>query len=266
MTRTADTDALLQRLDTRRRVIGALVIRELHTRFGRENLGFLWIFMEPVLLAVAVAALHGNYTLPISGNVQPVPFALGGYILFIMFRSVLSRAETLLEANRPLLYHRPVTLFDMLLARSLLEMVSTGAVLFFLLFAAQYLGLAEPIHDPLLVIFALILMSWFCFGLAMIIMAASHESSFVGRLIHPLLYLTLPVSGAFYLLAWLPENVQRVAAWVPTVHIFELLREGQFRDFASDRLDIAYPIVCSALLMLVGYAAIRFVRPRIELQ
>ncbi|WP_447762561.1 ABC transporter permease [Sphingopyxis panaciterrae] len=256
---------MIERLDIKRRVVGALVIRELHTRFGRENLGFLWIFLEPVLLAVAVAALHGNYKLPISGNVQPVPFALGGYILFIMFRSVLSRAETLLEANRPLLYHRPVTLFDMLLARSLLEMVTTGAVLFFLLLAANYLGLAEPIHDPLLVLLALLLMSWFCFGLAMVVMAVSHESSFVGRLIHPMLYLTLPISGAFFLLAWLPENIQRAAAWVPTVHIFELLREGQFRDFDSARIDLVYPIVCSALLMLVGYAAIRFVRPRIEL-
>lgn len=266
MTFAPDTALLLDRLDTRRRVIGALVIRELHTRFGRENLGFLWIFLEPVLLAVAVAALHGNYKLPISGNVLPVPFALGGYVLFIMFRSVLSRAETLLEANRPLLYHRPVTLFDMLLARSLLEMVSTGAVLFFLLLAASYLGFADPIYDPLLVILALLLMSWFCFGLAMLVMAVSHESSFVGRLIHPLLYLSLPISGAFYLLAWLPENIREAASWVPTVHIFELLREGQFRDFHSVGLDIVYPIVCSALLMLVGYAAIRFVRPRIELQ
>jgi capsular polysaccharide transport system permease protein len=249
----------------RGKIVGALMLRELHTRFGRENLGYLWIFMEPILLAAAVAALHSNYQLPISGGVQPIPFALSGYILFIMFRSVVSRAETLLEANRPLLYHRPVTLFDMLLARSLLELISTYAVLFVLLFASQLMGLGKPIHDPLLVIFAILIMAWFCLGLAMVVMALSHQSSFVGRLIHPLLYLTLPISGAFYILAWLPGNVRSAAEWVPTVHIFELMREGQFSHFDSVGLDLAYPIVCSAILMLIGYIALIYIRPKIEL-
>ena len=31
-----------------RRVIGALMIRELITRFGRENIGFLWVMVEPL--------------------------------------------------------------------------------------------------------------------------------------------------------------------------------------------------------------------------
>ncbi len=259
------TSGFLNDLRMRGKIIGALILRELHTRFGRENLGYLWIFMEPILLAAAVAALHGNYTLPISGGVQPIPFALSGYILFIMFRSVLSRAETLLEANRPLLYHRPISLFDMLLARSLLELVSTYTVLFLLLIVAQLLGFAEPVHDPLLVMLAIFLMAWLCLGLAMLVMALSHQSSFFGRLVHPLLYLTLPISGAFYILEWLPAPVRRAAEYVPTVHIFELMREGQFSRFNSAGLDIAYPIICSAIIMLLGYLALIFIRPKIEL-
>src|SRR5580692_536067 len=37
------------------RVLGALIVRELHTRFGRDNIGFLWFIVEPMLLAVGVA-------------------------------------------------------------------------------------------------------------------------------------------------------------------------------------------------------------------
>ena len=39
------------------RVIHALMIRELLTRFGRENIGFLWIMAEPLLFAGLVGVL-----------------------------------------------------------------------------------------------------------------------------------------------------------------------------------------------------------------
>ena len=41
------------------RVIGALIIREMHTRFGRRRFGYLWLFFEPLLLGAMVAVIHG---------------------------------------------------------------------------------------------------------------------------------------------------------------------------------------------------------------
>jgi capsular polysaccharide transport system permease protein len=31
------------------RVIGALMVREMLTTYGRKNLGFLWLFLEPLI-------------------------------------------------------------------------------------------------------------------------------------------------------------------------------------------------------------------------
>ena len=36
-------------LATQWRVVGALLIREIYTRFGRESLGFAWIVAEPLV-------------------------------------------------------------------------------------------------------------------------------------------------------------------------------------------------------------------------
>jgi capsular polysaccharide transport system permease protein len=44
-------------LQTQGRVIHALIIRELITRFGRENIGFLWIMVEPLLFASLVSVM-----------------------------------------------------------------------------------------------------------------------------------------------------------------------------------------------------------------
>ena len=256
-----DMDSLRIQAD----VIGALVLRELHTRFGRENIGYLWIFGEPLLLAIAVAALHSNQHVPLAGNVRSIPFAFSGYTLFIMFRSMVSRAETLLEANRPLLNHRRVTLLDMLIARASLEICSTIAVLGVLLAAANYLGFADWPADFLLVGAAVALLAGFSFGLSMVVTFLSHESPVASRLVHPLLYLSLPVSGAFFSMEWFNPQLQSLLAWVPTVPIFELMRVGLFEGYSTDHAGIAYPMAWCASLILVGLASLRFLRPRIHI-
>jgi capsular polysaccharide transport system permease protein len=245
-------------------VIGALIMRELHTRFGRDNIGYLWIFVEPMLLAGAVALLHAGQHLPLSGNIRPVPFAISGYALFILFRSMVSRAETLLEANRPLLHHRQVTLLDMLAARALLEIASITAVLAVLLCASWLLGLADVPADFVLVLAALLLVGWFSFGLSMLVCALSHESPLIGRLIHPLLYLMMPLSGAFFAMIWLPMDWRALAGWIPLVAMFELLKVGMFEGYPETYATLGYAVGWCAMLTLLGLLALRLVRARIQ--
>ncbi len=249
---------------TQAHVIGALIMRELHTRFGRDNIGYLWIFVEPMLLAGAVALLHAGQHLPLSGNIRPVPFAISGYALFILFRSMVSRAETLLEANRPLLHHRQVTLLDMLIARALLEIASITSVLAVLLCASWLLGLADVPADFVLVLAALLLVGWFSFGLSMLVCALSHESPLIGRLVHPLLYLMMPLSGAFFAMIWLPLDWRVMAAWIPLVPMFELLKVGMFEGYPDNYAQLGYAVGWCAAVTLLGLLALRLVRARVQ--
>lgn len=246
-------------------VIGALILRELHTRFGRENIGYLWIFAEPLLLAIAVGALHAQHAVPVSGGIRTIPFAIAGYTVFILFRSMVSRAESLLEANRPLLNHRRVTILDMLLARAVLELASTTVVLILLLGGAWLLGFADLPADPLLVGLAVLLVGWFSFALSMLIVALSHEAPLFGRLIHPVLYLSMPLSGAFFAMAWLPSGLRAMAEWIPLVPMFELLRVGQFAGYPDAWAGLAYPVGWCAFLTLVGLAGLRLLRARVQI-
>ena len=47
----------LRSLKIQIRVIKALSKRDILSRFGREGLGFLWLFLEPAMFTVGVAAL-----------------------------------------------------------------------------------------------------------------------------------------------------------------------------------------------------------------
>ena len=44
-------------LRIQQRVIWALLMREIITRYGRHNIGFMWMFVEPMLFTLGIAAL-----------------------------------------------------------------------------------------------------------------------------------------------------------------------------------------------------------------
>jgi capsular polysaccharide transport system permease protein len=252
-------------LETQGAVIGALIMRELHTRFGRENIGYLWVFAEPMILATAVAAIHARSGGHSTGPMQPVPFALVGYTVFILFRSVVLRAEGALEANRPLLYHRMVTVGDMLIARALLEGASTVMALTLMLGGSVVLGLAEPPARPLALLGAMLLVLWFAFGLSALVSAGSYFSRAAGRLLHPVIYLALPLSGAFFMVKWIPQPFRDMVAWIPLTQMFELVRYGQFAAADLTYVDLPYIVGWCLVLSFIGLLSLSVVRPRLHL-
>jgi capsular polysaccharide transport system permease protein len=255
---------LLRGLDIQRHAIGALIMRELHTRYGRDNIGYLWMIVEPMLLATAVASLHAK-TASHGADLLPVPFALGGYCLFMIFRSVVGRAEASLHSNEPLLYHRAISIFDMLAARALLEAAATLSALTVLLLGACLLGLALPPARPLTFLAALLLMLWFSFSVGMLVCAACYFSHAVGKFIHPITYILMPISGTFFLLSWIPEPYRGWLSWFPMNQIFEMYHTGQFESVQSPYYDPVYIVGWCMALTLAGLFALRIVRRHVHL-
>ena len=248
-----------------KRVIGALIMRELHTRYGRENIGYLWMFLEPMLLAAAISGLHGILPSHYGSDVLPVPFTLVGYGVFIVFRGIFGRAEGTLEANRPLLYHRMVTVFDMLAGRALLEGAAVGGTIALLMFMACLFGLAQPPARPLWLVAGFLYMLWFSWAASMLCCAATHENRVAGRLVHPLTYLFMPVAGGFYMVKWVPLPYRDWLYYIPTTHIFELCRYGQFESLNKDYVDLVFVTGCCLLLTFFGILSIKIVRKHVHL-
>jgi len=253
-------------LQTQGRVVGALIMREIHTRFGRDNVGYVWIILEPIILALAVTLLRAGSFHHSDYGMDAVPFCITGYSSFIMFRSVVLRGEGALESNRTLLYHRIVTIADMLFARALLEGVVTMFVFFLLLGGASLLDLGTLPQRPLLFFEGIALLLWFSFALSLLVCAGCEMSSTVSRLIHPAVYILMPLSGAFYLLTWVPDPYRTWMTWVPIVHMFELIREGQFQCYDSPYIDLHYATGWCMVLTLVGFSALSAIRRRLHME
>jgi capsular polysaccharide transport system permease protein len=255
---------LLHGLRVQLRVIGALTLRELGTRFGRDNLGYLWLFIEPALLGGALGFAHSMSGHAMPGSLSPVTFWVVGYIPFYLLRGVLNRAPSAIESNQSLLYHRHITLVDILVARDLLEGgANTGAMVAFLLFFGLVAG--DWPQDPAMVALGMILMLALAHGLAMMIAAGSVYTELFDRVIHLFTYLALPLTGAFFMVFWLPSDLQRAALWIPTVHVFELVRHGQYGTAVPTTYHLGYVLAWAAVLNLLGMAGLRRARRDLEL-
>jgi capsular polysaccharide transport system permease protein len=191
-------------------------------------------------------------------------FAIG-YILFFKFRGIVNRASGTIHSNMGLLYHRQVTLPDLFYARHVIESIACTGVMVVFTIAAVAMGGQYP-DSVIKMLSAMMLMFLLSQGIALMVGAATAEWDGLDRLVHAMSYLMLPFSGLFFMVEWLPEWMQDLVLWVPTVHIFELLRDGQFGDTFRPIYDLQYVAGWILVTHLIGLAGLRIVRNRLGLE
>lgn len=247
------------------RVIGALIMRELHTRYGRENIGYLWLIAEPMMLATVISSIHATGHTDYGSDIAPLPFMVVGYTTYIMFRGIVNRSEGSMEANAPLLYHRMVTPFDVTLARALLEVAGTTITYLVLISILTAIGWADLPARPLYLYAAIGLQFWWSWAHSMIVTGISHENRTIGRFVHPYTYFSIPLSGAFYQMEWVPHPYREWLQWYPMPSIFELVRYGQFKSANLDYFHGLYTVGWCAVLTCLGFVSLRMMRAHVHL-
>ena len=240
-----------------RRVLGALLLRELLTRYGRNNLGFLWLFVEPMLFVLVVTAFW-TATRPLHGSSLPiVAFAVTGYSSLLLWRNIPGRCIGALKSNISLLYHRQVTISDVYFSRISLEVIgaSTSFVVLSILFTLMR-WMSAP-EDILKVAFGWFFLAWFGAGLGLTVGGLAEKYEVIGRLWPPFSYLLFPLSGVAFIADALPENIRNVVLWLPQLNALELLREGWFGSLMRAHYDLGYLVVCNLILTFCGLSLTR---------
>ncbi|GBQ66763.1 capsular polysaccharide ABC transporter transmembrane protein [Ameyamaea chiangmaiensis NBRC 103196] len=234
------------------RVIWALMMRELHTRFGRDNLGFLWIVGEPILFCAGVAIVWSAIRPAHEHGLPTTAIVITGYVPLTMWRHSVARSVLAFEANGSLLFHRQVIPLDIIIARIILEVVGTLWAGLLVGGGAIILGFMKPPENYGLLYLGLFYQIAFCFGCALIIAPLSERSEFVEKSLTILMYLSLPLSGAFAMVDWIPQHYRWILLLSPSVEGIEMIRGGQFGYVARAHYDIVYTTWINFLLILIG--------------
>ena len=249
------------------RVIRALMIREAQGKYSVETLGFFWVIAEPLILTCGVIALwlitdrgKGH------GDVSIVALAITAYSHIQLWRLVVLPSIHSIRSSGWLLYHHNVHVIDVIVARAMLLSVAIFTSFVIVTSTCVLFDVFPPVRDPGLIIAAWCLDTLFIFSFAVVIAGISELTEFVEKIIHPLLYLTLPLTGAFTLTAWLPPRMRIILEWSPLANAIEMLRCGVYPISVKTYWSVPLILISSLILLTIGVPLVLFARRQIQVQ
>lgn len=253
-----------QGLSVQMRCISALMVRDMMMRYGRANIGFLWIILEPLLLTAGVMLVWSFIKSGDQHGIGLLTLVLTGYMPLTLWRHMTSAGVHSFRRSLGLLYHRHISLIDSLFARMILEFAGTTAALFTVYGVLALAGAVEPLREP-----SLALMGWLSMGLlslavGLVFAIVTEYSETAERFVQPIQYIMLPLSGAFFMVEWLPKAAQDFALYNPTVHCYEMFRAGFLGDSVTTHFTPWYPAAFALVLIFWGLASLDSVRDRLH--
>jgi capsular polysaccharide transport system permease protein len=248
------------------RVIHALMIRELTTRFGRENIGFLWIMVEPLLFAVLVGIIWRLSKGPEEHGMSVIAFVVSGYIPITVFRHCVARSVAVFTANGSLLYHRQVKVLDFILVRFIIELLGSMMAYVFIAAILMYFGEFPVPRDLGLFLAGWFVYALFCFSVALIIAPLSEMSEALEKFVPVTTYIMIPFSGLFYMASWMTPNIREYILWSPFVNGMEMMRKGIWGDQITAYYNVWNPIACTVVAATIGLALCRHVRRTLSVE
>lgn len=250
-----------------RRVIGAIMLRELMTRWGRRNLGFAWLFCEPLVFAFPVITVWSYVRAPYEHGIPMVTFVWSGYMPILVFRHVTGGAINSLRGAGALLYHRRVTPLDLFIGRQGLEAMGNLASVVFSFVVLFVVGSIEWPYDYNLMLLGFIYTTWWSLCVALILASLSERSEMVWHIWAPVGYLYIFYSGFFWMADWMPQKLRVIVLAIdPPLHCYEMVRAGLFGNMMHPHYDIPYLTFMLAILTVIGLWLMRDVRRYIELE
>lgn len=248
------------------RTIQALFVRDLMLRYGRGNIGFAWSVLEPMLLTLGVMVIWTVMGGHEKSGATAVEMVLTGYMPLTLWRHLTGPVINMFRSSASLMYHRRVTLLDMFFGRQLLEFVGTTAA-FVVVYTTLFLfGMIKGTYDWGFLILGWLMMCWIGIAFGAFLAALTERYDVAERFIQPMQYLNIPISGAFYMVDWLPYWAQQAIAWHPLVHVYEVFRAGYFGPMFVTHYDFWYYIAWAFGLSFIGLRAVYRVRSHVRLQ
>lgn len=236
------------------RVIFALMVREMITRYGRSFGGYFWAIAEPVGMITVLALAFSQFLRSPPLGSSFVLFYAAGYIPFNFFMTINGMTSGAVQANRPLMKFPVVTPMDAIIARTILQFL-TMIVVAIIIFSGLSFLIDEPVRPSISgFLIACVAASILGVGggtLNVVIFAFIPMYRNIWAIITRPLFL---VSGIFYTVETMPPAVQSILILNPLVHISGESHKAFYPIYDGSFVNLAYPIGLGVGMLVVGMA------------
>ena len=245
------------------RVIWALILREMITRYGREGIGVLWFIAEPAMFVVGVMLIFSQLHSENAG-LSVAEYLAVSYPTILLWRNGTTRIQKSLDINRTLLHHKPIRPIDIIYSRIILEFATATAAFIFLFLIFIAVGICQMPADLLTMILGYLLIVWFSFAFVMIMAALSELSEAIERTSHIILYLMLPFSGVFVAAYMVPQQLRDYLLLFPLVNAVEYFHHGYYGSRMLTYYHIEYTVVVILAMTFVGFILTQVAIKRVQ--
>ncbi|MEL7255341.1 MAG: ABC transporter permease [Pseudomonadota bacterium] len=234
------------------RTIIALMLREMSTRYGRSPGGYVWAVVEPI---GTILLLSFGFSLliraPSLGN-NFILFYATGYLTFNMYQQISLTVARGIQFSRPLLFYPAVSWVDAVLARFLLNALTSvmvSVIILVLIFSVLDTRTAIDI-GPVLLSFLLALILGFGVGVMNCALAGLYPTwDIVWSIATRPLFLA---SAIFYIYEDMPRAVQNVLWYNPLVHVSGVMRSGIYPTYVPEYVSLPFVVGTSLVTMVLG--------------
>ncbi|MEY9102032.1 ABC transporter permease [Sinorhizobium fredii] len=242
------------------RVISAMIVREMSTKFGSKPGGYVWALLEPIGYIAMMTVIFGAISHSPALGTNFLLFFATGYIGYQLYQSRVMYLSSAVRANKPLLTYPNVAPIDAITARYILQTLTTALVAV-IVFTAIFMTLS---HAPDLNWGKLLEAELYAGSLALGV-GLFNSVMFVRYALYEQLYgiLTRPLfllCGVFFLPESMPHPYRDVLLFNPLCHVIMLFRSGFYPEYRAIGLSVPYLSVCSAVIFFCGMTVFTFSR------
>ena len=234
------------------RTIGALMLREMATTYGRSVGGYLWAILEPVA-GIAFLSLVFSMVLRSPGLGTNFPlFYASGFLPFAMTLGTISKVAQSVRFSKPFMAYPCVTFMDAILARLLLAFLTNLLIL-----ALVLLGIMIAFGLPIWMDLRYVVGSA-VFGMFLAAGIGSLNCYLMTSIpVYEQLWsiATRPMflmSGVFFTYDAMPRIAQDILWYNPLIHLVGLMRKGLYPVYHGDYISVPYLLFVSAISLFFG--------------
>lgn len=234
------------------RSIGALVLREMSSRYGRSPGGYVWAILEPlggiIILSLGFSLLLRS---PSLGN-SFLLFYTTGFLPFQVYQTLANTVARCLNFSRALLFYPAVTWIDAIIARAVLNAL-TGLLICYLLLTGVLIATDTNTAIDIRPVFAALALAVLT-GVGVGILNCALFGLFdpwdqIWSIVTRPLFIA---SGVIFIYEDLPPTAQSILWWNPLMHITGLMRRGIYSTYEATYVSIPFVALVGLAVLAMG--------------
>ena len=253
-----------QRLSEQRRVLHALVLREINGRHAGSRVGYLWSFINPLIGILVLYLLFTTIRQRDLGGMPLLMFLVTGWFTYGFYTTLVNSLGNAVQANRSLLMHQNVTRLDVVAARIVLELLTTTAMLLIGTLVGGVIDGSELPSDLGLVTISFFGAGLFGASLGLFICSISPYFPYAMNFLGPFNRIGFFMSGVLFTASMLPSWTYEFIKWNPLLHPIEGMRQGWFGTYQSPVLDLQYTYMIAVPMLTISLVLERRTRKDIK--